>query len=37
MKEEDYILRKVGTENSFRVPEGYFEGKQQYSPFPGAV
>lgn len=26
MKEEDYILRKVGTENSFRVPEGYFEG-----------
>ncbi len=25
MKEEDNILRKVGTENSFRVPEGYFE------------
>ena len=26
MKEEDNILRKVGTENPFRVPEGYFEG-----------
>ncbi|MCD8293389.1 MAG: ribosome biogenesis regulatory protein homolog [Prevotellaceae bacterium] len=25
MKEEDNILRKVGTENAFRVPEGYFE------------
>ncbi|MDO4164148.1 MAG: hypothetical protein Q4D56_07140 [Bacteroides sp.] len=25
MKEEDNILRKVGTENPFRVPEGYFE------------
>lgn len=26
MKEEDKILKKVGTENPFRVPEGYFEG-----------
>ncbi len=25
MKEEDNILRKAGTENPFRVPEGYFE------------
>lgn len=25
MKEEDSILRKVGTGNSFKVPEGYFE------------
>ena len=25
MKEEDNILRKVGTGNSFKVPEGYFE------------
>ena len=25
MKEEDNILKKVGTENAFRVPEGYFE------------
>ncbi|MBQ8673058.1 MAG: hypothetical protein IJ511_03260 [Bacteroides sp.] len=25
MKEENEILRKVGTENPFRVPEGYFE------------
>ncbi len=26
MEKEDYILRRVGTENPFRVPEGYFEG-----------
>ena len=26
MKEEDNLLKKVGTENPFRVPEGYFEG-----------
>ena len=26
MKEEDKILKKVGTENPFKVPEGYFEG-----------
>lgn len=26
MKEEDAILRKVGTENPFQVPDGYFEG-----------
>ena len=26
MKEEDKLLKKVGTENPFRVPEGYFEG-----------
>ena len=25
MKEEDNILKKVGTDNSFKVPEGYFE------------
>lgn len=25
MKEEDEILRKVGTGNAFKVPEGYFE------------
>lgn len=25
MKEEDKILNKIGTENPFRVPEGYFE------------
>ena len=25
MKEEDNILKKVGTENAFHVPEGYFE------------
>ena len=25
MKEEDKILKKIGTENPFRVPEGYFE------------
>lgn len=25
MKEEDSILRKVGTKNAFRVPDGYFE------------
>ncbi|WP_308756256.1 hypothetical protein [uncultured Bacteroides sp.] len=25
MKEEDNILKKIGTENAFRVPEGYFE------------
>lgn len=25
MKEEDKILKKVGTENHFSVPEGYFE------------
>lgn len=25
MKEEDNILRKAGTQNSFKVPEGYFE------------
>lgn len=26
MKEEDNLLKKIGTENPFRVPEGYFEG-----------
>ena len=26
MKEEDKLLKKLGTENPFRVPEGYFEG-----------
>lgn len=26
MKEEEAILRKVGTRNPFTVPEGYFEG-----------
>ena len=25
MKEEDKIQKKIGTENPFRVPEGYFE------------
>lgn len=25
MREEDKILRKVGTENPFKVPEGYFD------------
>lgn len=25
MKEEDKILKKVGTENPFRVPDDYFE------------
>lgn len=25
MKEEDNILKKIGTENAFRVPGGYFE------------
>ena len=25
MKEEDNILRKIGRENAFHVPEGYFE------------
>ena len=25
MKEEDEILRKIGTGNPFRVPDGYFE------------
>lgn len=25
MKEEDSILRKIGTKNAFRVPDGYFE------------
>lgn len=25
MKEEDNIIKKVGTENTFRVPERYFE------------
>lgn len=25
MKEEDNILRKVGTQNPFKVPEGYFD------------
>lgn len=24
MKEEDNILKRVGTENAFKVPEGYF-------------
>ncbi|MDR0891016.1 MAG: hypothetical protein LBN24_00160 [Mediterranea sp.] len=26
MKEEDNITKKLGKENPFRVPEGYFEG-----------
>lgn len=26
MKEEDKLLKKIGTENPFRVPEGYFGG-----------
>jgi len=25
MKEEDYIFKKVGKDNSFHVPDGYFE------------
>ena len=25
MKEEDNILKKIGTENPFHVPDGYFE------------
>lgn len=25
MKEEDNVLKKVGKENNFRVPDGYFE------------
>lgn len=25
MKEEDDILRRVGTDNAFKVPEGYFK------------
>lgn len=25
MKEEDTLLKKIGKENSFKVPEGYFE------------
>ena len=25
MKEEDILLKKLGKENSFKVPEGYFE------------
>ena len=25
MKEEDKLMKKLGTENPFRVPEGYFE------------
>ena len=25
MKEEDYILRKVGKDNHFQTPEGYFD------------
>lgn len=25
MKEEDYILKRVGKDNSFHVPDGYFE------------
>lgn len=25
MREEDKILKKVGTENPFRIPDGYFE------------
>ena len=25
MKEEDYILKKIGKENHFQTPEGYFE------------
>ena len=29
MKEEQDILRKVGTKNPFHVPEGYFEGFTQ--------
>ena len=26
MKEEQYLIEKVGRQNPFRVPEGYFEG-----------
>ena len=29
MKEEQDILRKVGTKNPFHVPEGYFENFSQ--------
>ena len=29
MKEEQDILKKVGTKNPFRVPEGYFENFSQ--------
>ena len=29
MKEEDNILKKVGKENAFRVPDGYFENLQR--------
>lgn len=29
MEEEKKLLRKVGTSNPFRVPEGYFEGFTQ--------
>ena len=25
MKEEDYILKKIGKDNHFQAPEGYFE------------
>ena len=25
MKEEDYLIERVGKENPFRVPEGYFD------------
>ena len=25
MKEEDNILKQIGTDNPFRVPDGYFE------------
>ena len=25
MKEEDILLKKLGKENSFKVPDGYFE------------
>jgi len=25
MKEEDYILKKIGKDNHFQTPEGYFE------------
>ena len=47
MKEEQDILKKVGTKNPFRVPEGYFESftqelmsklpeKEAYIPEPEA-
>lgn len=26
MKEEDYLIERVGKQNPFRVPEGYFDG-----------